>query len=92
MGSVASREQLDSLFSIVDGTANDRLACADAGYTTPVPPMNERPESASRPKAGNDPNWVSAGAKLAAALDQISPFSRTRLNVRARRNLPSVYV
>ena len=54
--------------------------------------MNERPLVSGGCVTTNDRFWVSAGAKLAAALDQISPFSRTRLNVRARRNLPSVYV
>jgi hypothetical protein len=56
MGSVASPEQLDSHFSIVFGTANDRLASADAGYTTPVPPMNERLKLESEKDSANDHN------------------------------------
>jgi hypothetical protein len=37
---------------------------------------------------GNDHKWVTAAAKLAAAVDQLSPFDAAGANDRSCRNQP----
>lgn len=50
--------------------------------------MNRCPLSGGGNHAVNGRVWVSAGAKLAAALDQTTPFTGTVVNVRLRQKRP----
>lgn len=60
----------DSRITILFGTVNDRLACADAGCTTPAANMNERLKLGSDEDGANDQMWVVSPATELSASSQ----------------------